>query len=97
MRAHSGKAPMETRGRGDIGCFAHRVERTHRDVRLEGADNYLILFQAAGRSALTQIDQAVQLTAGDVALVDAARPTTYSPFTEALRFAPLGLTEGHPK
>jgi AraC-like DNA-binding protein len=62
---------------GDLGCYAHRVERTHRDVRLKGADHYLILFQVAGRSALTQIDQTVQLTAGDVALVDAARPATY--------------------
>jgi len=59
---------------GDLGCYAHRVERTHRDVRLDCAGHYLILFQVAGRSALTQIDQTVQLTAGDVALVDAARP-----------------------
>jgi AraC family transcriptional regulator, positive regulator of tynA and feaB len=62
---------------GDLGCYAHQIERTHRDVRLSGADHYLILFQVAGRSALTQIDQTVQLTAGDVALVDAARPATY--------------------
>src|SRR5258708_22048987 len=62
---------------GDPSCYAHRVERTHRDVRLKGADHYLILFQVAGRSALTQIDQTVQLAAGDVALVDAARPATY--------------------
>ena len=58
--------------------FAHRLERTQRDVRLNGADHYLILFQVAGQSALTQIDQTVQLNAGDVALVDAARPATYS-------------------
>jgi AraC-like DNA-binding protein len=62
---------------GGHGCYAHRLERTQRDVRLDGADHYLILFQVAGRSALTQIDQTVQLTAGDVALVDAARPVTY--------------------
>jgi hypothetical protein len=62
----------------DHGCYALRLERTQRDVRLNGADHYLILFQVAGQSALTQIDQTVQLTAGDVALVDAARPATYS-------------------
>jgi AraC family transcriptional activator of tynA and feaB len=62
----------------DHGCYAHRLERTHRDVRLSGADHYLILFQVAGQSTLAQIDQTVQLTAGDVALVDAARPATYS-------------------
>jgi AraC-like DNA-binding protein len=38
-------------------------------VRLSGADHYLILFQVAGQSTLTQIDQTMQLTAGDVALV----------------------------
>jgi AraC family transcriptional activator of tynA and feaB len=62
---------------GDLGCHDHRVERARRDVRRDGADHYLILFQVAGRSALTQIDQAVELAVGDVALVDAARPVTY--------------------
>jgi AraC family transcriptional activator of tynA and feaB len=62
---------------GDRDCYAHRLERTYRDVRLYGVDHYLILFQVAGRSALTQIDRSVQLAVGDVALVDAARPVTY--------------------
>src|ERR1700691_2137661 len=64
-------------GAGDLGCYAHRFERTHRDVRFNGADHYLILFQVAGRSALTQIDRTLQLTAGDVALVDRTRPVTF--------------------
>jgi AraC family transcriptional activator of tynA and feaB len=59
----------------DHGCYAHRLERTHRDVRLNGADHYLILFQVAGRS---QIDQTMQLTAGDVALIEASLLATYS-------------------
>ena len=62
---------------GDRDCYAHRLERTFRDVRLLGADHYLILFQVAGRSALTQIDRTVQLAVGDVALVDATRPVKY--------------------
>jgi AraC family transcriptional regulator, positive regulator of tynA and feaB len=69
---------------GNHGCYAHQVERTaHQlertrgDVRLNGAVHYLISFQVAGQSALTQIDQTVRLTEGDVALVDAARPATY--------------------
>jgi AraC family transcriptional activator of tynA and feaB len=61
----------------DHGCYAHRVERTQRDVRLNGADHYLILFQVTGQSTLTQIDQTMQLSAGDVALIDASRPATY--------------------
>jgi AraC family transcriptional activator of tynA and feaB len=57
--------------------FAHRLERTQRDVRLNGADHYLILFQVTGQSTLSQIDQTMQLSAGDVALIDASRPATY--------------------
>ena len=60
------------RGRSD-----DRLERSYRDVRCDGADHYLMLFQVAGQTAITQIDQAPQLAVGDVALVDAARPMTY--------------------
>jgi AraC family transcriptional regulator, positive regulator of tynA and feaB len=61
----------------DIGCNAPRVERTCRDVRLDGADHYFAVFQVGGQLAMTHNDQAVRFTAGDVALVDAARPVTY--------------------
>src|SRR3979411_3109734 len=61
----------------DIGWNAHRVERTHRDIRLDGAEHYYAVFQVSGKSAMTQNDQAVQLAAGDVVLADAARPMTY--------------------
>jgi AraC family transcriptional activator of tynA and feaB len=54
----------------------HGSARTERDVRRAGADWYTALFQVAGQSALTQNDQAVQLAVGDVALFDAARPST---------------------
>jgi AraC family transcriptional activator of tynA and feaB len=58
----------------DIGCNAHRIERTYRDVRLDGADHYFAVFQVGGQSAMTHNDQAMRLAVGDVALVDAARP-----------------------
>jgi AraC-binding-like domain len=61
----------------DLGCHAHRLERTYRDVRLDGADHYLIVYQVAGHSALTQNDQAVQLAVGDVAVINKAQPVTY--------------------
>jgi AraC-like DNA-binding protein len=61
----------------NIGSNAQRVERTYRDVRLDGADHYFTLFSASGRLAMIHNDQAVQLAAGDVALVDASRPVTY--------------------
>jgi AraC family transcriptional activator of tynA and feaB len=61
----------------DIGCNAHRVERTYRDARLDSVDHYFAVFQVGGQSAMTHNDQAVRLDVGDVALVDAARPITY--------------------
>jgi AraC-like DNA-binding protein len=62
----------------DIGSNAQRVERTSLDVRLDGADHYFALFLASGELAMTHNDQVVRLAGGDVALVDAARPVTYS-------------------
>jgi AraC family transcriptional regulator, positive regulator of tynA and feaB len=62
----------------DIGSNARRVERTYQDVRRDGADHFFALFLARGQLAMFQNDQAVQFAVGDVALVDAARPVTYS-------------------
>jgi AraC family transcriptional activator of tynA and feaB len=53
---------------------AYRSARTHRDARLIGADYYYAVFQLAGRSALAQNDELLQLAVGDVALLDAAQP-----------------------
>src|SRR5262245_28335353 len=58
----------------DRGRDAYRSERTEWDIRLVGADYYNALFQVAGRSVMTQNDEAVQLAVGDVALLDAAQP-----------------------
>jgi AraC family transcriptional regulator, positive regulator of tynA and feaB len=60
----------------DIGCSAHRFERTHQDVRLDDWDHYKAVFQLAGHSRIYQNDQCVRLAVGDVALVDSARPMT---------------------
>jgi AraC family transcriptional regulator, positive regulator of tynA and feaB len=62
---------------GDPGCHTHRLVRTSRDVRRDGSDHYLILFQVAGQTVISQFDRATPLTVGDVALIDAARPVTY--------------------
>jgi AraC-like DNA-binding protein len=58
----------------EFGRDAYRSERTQRDARLVGADYYYAVFQIAGRSVMTQNDEAAQLAVGDVALLDAARP-----------------------
>jgi AraC family transcriptional activator of tynA and feaB len=60
----------------DASCNAHRLERTQQDVRLDDLDHYKAVFQVAGQSTIYQNNQCVQLAAGDVALVDAARPMT---------------------
>jgi AraC family transcriptional activator of tynA and feaB len=62
----------------DAGCNAHRLERTHRDVRLAGVDYYRAIFPVTGRSAVIQNARAVELAVGDVALVDMSRPATFS-------------------
>jgi AraC-like DNA-binding protein len=62
----------------DVGCNAPRVERTYRDVRLDGADHYFALFLVGGQLSMIHNDQTVQLAVGDVALVDAGRPVTYA-------------------
>ena len=61
----------------DIGSNAQRIERTKRDVRLDGMEYYAAVFQLAGRSAISQNDQVVSLAVGEVVLVDATRPLTY--------------------
>jgi len=61
----------------EVGSNAHRVERTHRDVRLDGANHYVAIFHVAGRSAMTHNEEAVRFDVGDVVLLDAARPATF--------------------
>jgi AraC family transcriptional regulator, positive regulator of tynA and feaB len=61
----------------EVGSNAHVVERTHRDVRVGRADHYVVLFQLAGRSAVTHNEEAVRFGVGDVVLVDAGRPATF--------------------
>jgi len=58
----------------ELGRDAYKSERTQRDARLVGVDYYYAVFQVAGRSVMTQNDEAVQLAVGDVALLDAAQP-----------------------
>src|SRR4029077_18544827 len=61
----------------EVGSNAHVVERTHPDVRIDSADHYVVLFQLAGRSAMTHNEEAVRFGVGDVVLVDVRRPATF--------------------
>ena len=51
----------------EVSSDAQRVERTQRDVRLDGADHYFVVFLVRGQLAMTHNDQTVRLAAGDVA------------------------------
>jgi len=76
---------------GGRGCNAHRLERTHSHTRRDCLDHHLIVYQVAGLSALSQNDQTVQLAAGDIALVDAARSATYFTGCASARWLALRL------
>ena len=57
----------------DHGDNTYRFERTRRDVRFADVDWYCALFQVAGWSRVTQNEHTVQLSVGDIGLVDGAR------------------------
>ena len=61
----------------DLSSNAHCLERTHHDVRADARDHYYAIFQITGQSRIIQNDRIVEISVGDVALVDAARPVTY--------------------
>src|SRR5260370_39775868 len=54
----------------DLSCNAHRVERTHRDVRLDSMEHYYAAFQLGGHSSMTPSNHFVKLHVGVVVLVD---------------------------
>jgi AraC family transcriptional regulator, positive regulator of tynA and feaB len=60
----------------DLSFNAHRLDRTLQDVRADAVDHYCALFQINGQSRIIQNDRIVEVTAGDIALVDVARPLT---------------------
>src|SRR3979409_2686193 len=61
----------------DLSSNAHCLERTHQDVRVDARDHYYAIFQMTGQSRIIQNDRIGELSVGDVALIDAARPGTY--------------------
>jgi hypothetical protein len=61
----------------ELSSNADRLERTHQDVRADARDHYYAVFQMTGQCRIIQNERIVELTVGDVALVDAARPVTY--------------------
>jgi AraC-like DNA-binding protein len=63
----------------EFACNKNRIERTQRDIRLDGVDLYGVLFQVAGRLMASHNGQSFHLAEGDVALLDKTRPASYAP------------------
>jgi AraC family transcriptional regulator, positive regulator of tynA and feaB len=61
----------------DLSSNAYSLERALQDVNSDAVDHYYALFQMGGQSIIIQNDRTVELTIGDVVLVDASRPVTY--------------------
>jgi hypothetical protein len=50
------------------------AQRTHWDARRDGMNDYKVIFQLTGRSALVQDARATKLAAGDLGFIDVSRP-----------------------
>jgi AraC family transcriptional activator of tynA and feaB len=61
----------------DLASNTRTMQRSYRDARLDGVDDYFVVFQADGETMLVNHnDKAARLAAGNVMLFDAARPLT---------------------
>jgi AraC family transcriptional regulator, positive regulator of tynA and feaB len=61
----------------DLASNTTTMRRSHRDIRLDGVDQYFVVFYVGGKTAgIDHNDQAVRLAAGNVMLLDGARPMT---------------------
>jgi AraC family transcriptional regulator, positive regulator of tynA and feaB len=74
----------------NIGATA-RIERTYRDTRLDGVDQFFVICQVAGHAAVKHNDERVRLNPGDVTLFDAVLPSSYLPEDEVQPWHVLSL------
>jgi AraC family transcriptional regulator, positive regulator of tynA and feaB len=61
----------------DITCNTIRMERTELDIRRDNLEHYYVTVQDTGESTIIHNDRIVNITAGDVVLLDATRPVTF--------------------
>jgi AraC family transcriptional activator of tynA and feaB len=74
----------------DLNCSATRLERTELDIRRDNMDYYYVTVQDIGESIIIHNDRVVNITAGDVVLLDSTRPVTFiSPAQDSAQW--LGL------
>src|SRR5262249_12084650 len=74
----------------DLTCSASRLDRTDLDIRRDNMEYYYVTVQDIGDSTVIHNDQVVNITAGDVILLDSTRPVTFiSPAQDSAKW--LGL------
>ena len=57
-----------------FGATRHEIVRTRRHVDRASSEHMLVSLQQSGRSLLSQFDRSCELRAGEVGIIDAARP-----------------------
>ena len=61
----------------DLTCSATRLERTEQDIRRDHMEYYFVTVQDTGESIIIHNDRVVNITAGDVILLDSTKPVTF--------------------
>jgi AraC family transcriptional activator of tynA and feaB len=71
-----------------------KVDRTPRHARRDGLEDYSLIFQLSGRSAIDHKDRLLELTTGELVLVDPTRPITVFNEPGVVRHMALHLPRG---
>jgi len=71
-----------------------KVDRTPRHARRDGLEDYSLIFQLSGRSAIDHEDRLLELNAGELILVDPTRPITLFNEPGIVRHMALHLPRG---
>lgn len=61
----------------DLTCSATRLERTEQDIRRDNMEYYFVTVQDTGELIIIHNDRVVNITAGDVILLDSTKPVTF--------------------
>jgi AraC family transcriptional activator of tynA and feaB len=58
----------------DVACNIPRIDHGRRHARIDGLEDYIVVFQITGKSAIDHGDTLLNLELGDLVLVDPTRP-----------------------
>jgi AraC family transcriptional regulator, positive regulator of tynA and feaB len=73
----------------DIVCNVSRVDRTLSDIRRDELDRYSLFFVTSGQATFIQNNCVTELSVGDCALIDVARPSSFIPANALGQFLSL--------